>query len=309
MDVAQGKDTHPLLLSDDRQSVRSRFEYIRDAAPALPASGHNGCSRDCPCHIGAISMLPHSSSTCPCQNRFGSEASWSAVQQNPDAPVACVSECGPACACWPRTCNFSHTGMGSRFPFSLEISEKGLGVHCMTAVPRGSVLFTYAGERLSNRDADARLLDYDARCVGHALLVVRQHLPSGNAAVRFNIDATLHGNVARFVNHRCGDPSAVLVIVWRSGEYMPVVALVSRLEMQIGDEVTWSYGDMSPPERGPVDPSISSPCQDVMTEEDRALQEGEPQEFPQHAAPSAEESRREVCLCGSSMCTGFMPLR
>lgn len=48
---------------------------------------------------------------------------------------------------------------------------QGWGVHCAAPVPRGAALFTYAGERLSNREADARLQAYDADRIGHALLV------------------------------------------------------------------------------------------------------------------------------------------
>lgn len=130
--------------------------------------------------------------------------------------------------------------------------------------------------------------------------VVRQHLPSGSAAVRFNIDATLRGNMARFVNHRCGDPSAVLVIVWRSGEYLPVVALVSRRALSVGDEITWSYGDPSQDEQQQFGAS-SSPNRGV---DGQVAVAG-----PHSDNPAAQASRREVCLCGSDVCTGFMPLR
>lgn len=35
------------------------------------------------------------------------------------------------------------------------------------------------------------------------LQVVREVLPSGEASLRVNIDATAKGNLARFFNHRC----------------------------------------------------------------------------------------------------------
>lgn len=34
------------------------------------------------------------------------------------------------------------------------------------------------------------------------LQIVREKLPSGSASLRINIDATVKGNVARFINHR-----------------------------------------------------------------------------------------------------------
>lgn len=129
--------------------------------------------------------------------------------------------------------------------------------------------------------------------------VVRQHLPSGRAALRFNIDATRRGNVARFVNHRCGDPSATLAIVWRCGEFLPVVALVARRALQAGEEVTWSYGE----------PSCSPAA---------AVREGDPvdsravqaaREADMSTVDAGEGTWREACRCGSDLCTGVLPMR
>lgn len=61
---------------------------------------------------------------------------------------------------------------------------QGWGVHCAAPVPRGAALFTYAGERLSNREADARLRAYDAEHVGHALLVSSSTCMTSPAASR-----------------------------------------------------------------------------------------------------------------------------
>lgn len=61
---------------------------------------------------------------------------------------------------------------------------QGWGVHCATAVPRGSALFTYAGERLSNREADERLRAYDAARLGHALLVCCPANVTANIQIR-----------------------------------------------------------------------------------------------------------------------------
>ncbi|KAL3149147.1 Histone-lysine N-methyltransferase suvr3 [Trebouxia sp. C0010 RCD-2024] len=71
-------------------------------------------------------------------------------------------------------------------------------------IDQGEFVAQYAGELLRNVEADKRLAQYDTNNtdVGHALLVVREVLPSGTACLRFNIDATRIGNIARFFNHR-----------------------------------------------------------------------------------------------------------
>lgn len=116
-----------------------------------------------------------------------------------------------------------------------------------------------------------------------AVQVVRQHLPSQQLALRFNIDATRRGNAARFINHRCGDPNTQLVIVWASGALLPVVAVVARWDICKGDEITMSYGE----------------------EVDIKHADG-------HQAAGEEEEGSfiaQTCLCSSSYCKGFLPMR
>lgn len=140
--------------------------------------------------------------------------------------------------------------------------------------------------------------------------VVRQHLPSGRAALRFNIDATRRGNVARFVNHRCGDPTAVLVIVWRSGEFLPVVSLVARRALEVGAEVTWSYGDAAPAEGARAGARDAGASQEAPGADGAAFEDAEGlQDQKGSALEAGQVTWREPCFCGSSRCTGVMPLR
>ncbi|RVW35153.1 Histone-lysine N-methyltransferase SUVR3 [Vitis vinifera] len=54
-----------------------------------------------------------------------------------------------------------------------------------------------------------------------ALLVVREHLPSGKACLRMNIDGTRIGNVARFINHSCDGGNLLTVLLRSSGALLP----------------------------------------------------------------------------------------
>ena len=57
--------------------------------------------------------------------------------------------------------------------------------------------------------------------------VVRETLPSG-LTLRANIDATLKGNIARFINHSCDGGNLRLALVHRRGALLPAVALIAR---------------------------------------------------------------------------------
>ncbi|KAL9663627.1 hypothetical protein QQ045_019018 [Rhodiola kirilowii] len=74
-----------------------------------------------------------------------------------------------------------------------------------------------AGELLTTNEARRRQAIYDQcskNCQSSsALLVVREHLPSGKACLRINIDATKVGNVGRFINHSCDGGNLSTVIV------------------------------------------------------------------------------------------------
>ena len=135
---------------------------------------------------------------------------------------------------------------------SVYLNTQGMSVIASQNIDQGQFVAQYAGEMLTNSEADRRLAEYDATRagVGHALMVshaaaslhacifllqrgsglcrnafaifrpiqvvsrdqilehhyaeqvVRETLPSGTACLRFNIDATCIGNVARFFNHR-----------------------------------------------------------------------------------------------------------
>lgn len=76
-----------------------------------------------------------------------------------------------------------------------------------------------------------------------ALLVVREHLPSGKACLRINIDATKIGNVARFINHSCDGGNLSAVLVRNSGSLLPRLCFFAAVDILKGVELTFSYGD------------------------------------------------------------------
>lgn len=103
--------------------------------------------------------------------------------------------------------------------------------------------------------------------------IVREWLPSCQACLRINIDATKVGNVARFFNHSCGGGNLELVVVRCSGSPLPHVAMFARRHIATGEELTFLYG-------GPSDGT---------------------------EAVAKDGSVRRACYCGAEECLGFLP--
>lgn len=104
------------------------------------------------------------------------------------------------------------------------------------------------GELLTTKETRRRQQIYDKLVQGgkfvSALLVVREHLPSGNACMRINIDATRVGNFARFINHSCDGGNLSTVLVRSSGTLLPRLCFFASRDILEGEELTFSYGDI-----------------------------------------------------------------
>ncbi|WJX18793.1 Histone-lysine N-methyltransferase suvr3 [Trifolium repens] len=85
---------------------------------------------------------------------------------------------------------------------------------------------THQSELLTTKEARRRQEYYNELAsrgrFSSALLVVKEHLPSGKACLRLNIVATRIGNVARFVNHLCDGGSLSTKLIRSSGGKGPM---------------------------------------------------------------------------------------
>lgn len=114
------------------------------------------------------------------------------------------------------------------------------------AVPEGAYVCDYAGELLTTAEARRRQRGYDGSGAAAALLVVREHLPSGKACLRLNIDATAAGNVARFINHSCDGGNLSTQLVRKPGSLLPRLCFFASQHISSGHELTFSYGGPPP---------------------------------------------------------------
>ncbi|GLJ36041.1 hypothetical protein SUGI_0723140 [Cryptomeria japonica] len=158
-----------------------------------------------------------------------------------------VMECGPACSCDQSCINrVSQQGLSVRVEIVRHL-KKGWCLHVVEPVKQGAFVCEYAGEFLTTTEAKKRQRHYDeANMNKHkyscALLVIREHLPSGQACLRLNVDATIIGNVARFINHSCDGGNLFLTLVRSSGSILPRPCLFASRDISAGEELAFSYG-------------------------------------------------------------------
>jgi histone-lysine N-methyltransferase SETMAR len=104
------------------------------------------------------------------------------------------------------------------------------------------------GELLTTKEAQRRQQYYDELSsrgrFSSALLVVREHLPSGKACLRLNIDATKIGNAARFVNPSCDGGNLSTKLIRSSGALFPSLCFFGSKDIQKDEELTFRYGEI-----------------------------------------------------------------
>ncbi|KAL1291987.1 histone-lysine N-methyltransferase SUVR3 isoform X1 [Arachis ipaensis] len=177
------------------------------------------------------------------------------------------SECGPGCGCGPECGNrLTQNGIAVRVKIVRD-ARKGWCLHSDQWIRKEEFLFEYAvypihhtnvklihgfllgkGELLTTKEARRRHQCYDEKSshgrFSSALLVVREHLPSGNVCLRLNIDATRIGNVARFVNHSCDGGNLSTKLIRSSGALFPRLCFFASKDIQTDEELTFSYGEI-----------------------------------------------------------------
>ncbi|KAL5770253.1 hypothetical protein ACOSP7_014407 [Xanthoceras sorbifolium] len=162
--------------------------------------------------------------------------------------VGIVSECGPSCWCGLGCGNrLTQRGISVRLKIVRDVN-KGWGLFADQLIWQGQFVCEYAGELLTTKEARRRQQIYDELAshgkISSALLVIREHLPSGKACLRMNIDATGVGNVARFINHSCDGGNLSTTLVRSSGALLPRLCFFASKDIKEGEELTFSYGEV-----------------------------------------------------------------
>lgn len=201
---------------------------------------------------------------CSCSCAYDQKGRLTEVYFEASSPP--VIECNSRC-----TCNIDCLNRVSqkkpKFQLTLfETACKGMGIACSIDLLRGSFVGEYVGEVIFKGLAEQRLklLGSTDKCY---IMQFKEHLSSGTT-VTTTIDATLKGNMMRFINHSC-DPNLIVIPV-RSDSIVPRLCLFTSRNVAAGEELCFSY-------------------------------------FGQLNVKNAPLGKKE-CHCGSRNCVGYLPL-
>ncbi len=101
----------------------------------------------------------------------------------------------------------------------------GRGVFALTAIPRGTRLMEYLGERISHDEADRRYAEEHENSPHTMLFAVNDEVV---------IDATRRGSSARFINHSCSPNCEAIEEEGR-------IFIETIRTVQAGQELTYDY--------------------------------------------------------------------
>ncbi|XP_077299831.1 SET domain containing 2 isoform X2 [Arctopsyche grandis] len=112
----------------------------------------------------------------------------------------------------------------------IKTERKGLGIQAVDDIPRGEFLMEYVGEVLNWEQFNQRAQEYSSDKNTHHYFMSLK----GDAV----IDATLKGNISRFINHSC-DPNAETQKWTVNGDLR--IGFFSKKDITAGDEITFDY--------------------------------------------------------------------
>uniref|UniRef100_A0AAR2IVC6 Euchromatic histone-lysine N-methyltransferase 1b n=1 Tax=Pygocentrus nattereri TaxID=42514 RepID=A0AAR2IVC6_PYGNA len=141
-------------------------------------------------------------------------------------------ECNHACSCW-RTCR--NRVVQNQLRVRLQVfrtARMGWGVRALQDIPEGTFICEFAGEIISDGEANVRENDSYMFNLDNKVGEV------------YCIDAQFYGNVSRFMNHLC-EPNLFPVRVFTKHQDLrfPRVALFASKTIKAGDELGFDYGD------------------------------------------------------------------
>lgn len=139
-------------------------------------------------------------------------------------------ECSPKCRCG-EFCDNQQFQRHNYSPIAVfRTDKKGFGIRADADIPPETFLIEYVGEVLNNKQFEKRAGKYSKQKNRHYYFM----------ALRSNaiIDATVKGNISRFINHSC-DPNAMTQKWTINGELR--VGFFSIRYIKKGEEITFDY--------------------------------------------------------------------
>ena len=146
-------------------------------------------------------------------------------------------ECNAFCPC-SGECPNRMVQSGVKIPLIVNFDPlKGLKVNSGAAIEKGQFVCEYAGEVLTNEEAQNRV---NKGHVMNYLISVRENLFGDDVIT--HVDPRHLGNVGRFVNHSC-EPNLKMFPVRSNHDITPMLALFAVREIPESEELTFDYND------------------------------------------------------------------
>ncbi|CAI9118053.1 OLC1v1019566C1 [Oldenlandia corymbosa var. corymbosa] len=153
----------------------------------------------------------------------------------------CWYKCGCTMACGNRVVQ---RGINRKLQVFMT-KEKGWGLRTLEDLPKGAFVCEYVGEIVTNTE----MFDRNSRSIGkkhtYPVLLDADWCTEGvlKDEEALCLDATLFGNVARFINHRCHDANLVEipVEVETPDHHYYHLAFFTNREVHTSEELTWDY--------------------------------------------------------------------
>ncbi|KAJ3696129.1 hypothetical protein LUZ60_001506 [Juncus effusus] len=251
-DAARGLELHPIPFIPNPHHPYSYFVYTTSSivSPSSPFSqpwgGEEDSSRSNRNTLRNVGLGVDGidEAGCDCEEECN-EGNCSCLDET---KLGILIECGDRCKCG-ETCENRKTHRGIRVKVTIiRDPRKGWALRAAELIQQGQFVCEYAGEYLTTEETRKRQKTYDqlsqkGKKISPALLVLREHLPSGKACLRVNIDATKIGNIARFINHSCDGGNLNSVLVRNPGFLLPRLCFFASRDILEGEEVCFSYGE------------------------------------------------------------------
>ncbi|XP_062019052.1 histone-lysine N-methyltransferase SUVR4-like isoform X2 [Rosa rugosa] len=176
--------------------------------------------------------------------------------KNEDMPEKCkghvvrrfIKECWRKCGCDMQCGNrVVQRGISCKLQVFWTPQGKGWGVRTLEVLEKGSFVCEYVGEIMTNTELYERNME-STGSERHTYPVTLDADWGSEQILRDEdalcLDATLHGNVARFINHRCFDANLVdiPVQVETPDRHYYHLAFFTTRKVNAFEELNWDYG-------------------------------------------------------------------
>ncbi|EYB97391.1 hypothetical protein Y032_0141g2243 [Ancylostoma ceylanicum] len=145
-----------------------------------------------------------------------------------------VMICGQACGC-NDSCPSSYLKKERQVPLVLfHTRYKGWGVLTPVEIPAGTFVGLYTGH----------ITDVENEVLVDNTYVFEINQQVENGVGRYAVDGTWSGNISRFFNHSCVDPTVVAKVLFTRGNLVTHdLAFFTTRDVHIGEELTFCYSN------------------------------------------------------------------